>query len=151
MAFFPPNKSKLPHPGSWKPGPGASLCSQPGGQGGASPHGGSPELKSLQLLPNLQTLGNFSHGLLGITAAGRGKLWFLFLKRGFVGLGFFIHSPCPRGFKVLLSWVLGSSRSWMQGSLLAAGFSLWETSQRKLGCKWDCPGSAVGSESCHRG
>lgn len=52
-------------------------------------HGGSPELKFPQLLPNLQTLGNFIRGLLGMTAAGRGKLWLLFLKRGFVALGFF--------------------------------------------------------------
>lgn len=34
----------------------------------------------------------------------------------------------------------------MQGLLLVTGFSLWEASPRKLGCKWDCPGSTLGSE-----
>lgn len=82
--FFPPNKSTTP---SWlmETWPWSKFVFTAWGQSSASP----TVAPCSSNLPNLQSLGNFSQGLLGVTTASRGKLWLLFLKCGFVAWGYF--------------------------------------------------------------
>lgn len=88
--FFPPNKS-TPHPGSWKPGPGASMCSQPGGQGSASPHVGSLSSHLLSCFQIRSLLpGKLQPGFTGSDCSQPREALAPLSQRGFVGWGFFI-------------------------------------------------------------